>query len=133
VEALLFHDSSKSFVEDSMWDMVSSAKSSNPPLSKDIFLQERGTADDHWEDEAYGDQDAWGEDDEFEEDNWLSNDMSKTESLPLFYSLNRFIDHEACISAGSVEICRASFILDVVGEGADSTVKRAVEGKLVSQ
>jgi hypothetical protein len=56
--------------------------------------------------------------------------MSRMEPLPLFYSLNRFIDHEACISAGSVEICRASFVLDVVGEGASSTIKRAVEGKL---
>jgi hypothetical protein len=56
--------------------------------------------------------------------------MARTEPLPLFYSLNRFIDHEACISAGSVEIYRASFTLDVVGEGASSTVKLAVEGKL---
>jgi hypothetical protein len=57
--------------------------------------------------------------------------MSKTDPLPIFYSLNRFVDHEACISAGSVEICRALFVLDVVGEGASSTVKRAVEGKLI--
>ncbi len=56
--------------------------------------------------------------------------MSRTESLPLFYSLNRYIDHEACISAGSVEICRASFILDVVGEGVNSAGKLTVEGKL---
>ncbi len=55
--------------------------------------------------------------------------MARTEPLPLFYSLNRFIDHEACISAGSVEICRASFILDVVGEGISGT-KLTVEGKL---
>jgi hypothetical protein len=39
----------------------------------------------------------------------------RTRSLYIFYSLNRFIDHEACISAGSVEICRALFVLDVVG------------------
>ncbi len=52
-----------------MWDMVSSAKSSNPPLSKEIFLQERGLADDHWEDQAYGDHDDWGEDNESDEDN----------------------------------------------------------------
>ncbi len=45
------------------------AKSSNPPLSKEIFLQERGLADDHWEDETYGDHDDWGEDDESGEDN----------------------------------------------------------------
>jgi hypothetical protein len=33
--------------KDGMWDMVSSAKSSNPPLSKEIFLQEHGLSDDH--------------------------------------------------------------------------------------
>ncbi len=69
VEALLYQDASKSFVEDGMWDMVSSVKSSNPPLSKEIYLQERGLADDHWEDEANGDHDDWGEDDESDEDN----------------------------------------------------------------
>ncbi len=56
--------------------------------------------------------------------------MSKTDPLPIFYSLNRFIDHEACISAGSVEICRALFKLDVVGKGTGKAVKQAVEGKL---
>jgi len=56
--------------------------------------------------------------------------MSRTEPLPLFYSLNRFIEHEACISAGSVEICRALFILDVVGEGANNAGKLTAEGKL---
>ena len=56
--------------------------------------------------------------------------MSKTDPLPIFYSLNRFIDHEACISAGSVEICRALFKLDVVEEGTGYTAKRAVEEKL---
>ena len=55
---------------------------------------------------------------------------AEMESLPLFYSLNRFIDHEACISAGSAEICRASFVLDVIGEDANGSVKRAVERKL---
>ena len=69
VESLLFHDASKSFVEDGMWDLVSSAKSSNPPLTKELFLQEHGASDDHWEDEAYVDQDDWGEDDESDEDN----------------------------------------------------------------
>jgi hypothetical protein len=53
VENFLFHEASKSF--DGMWDMVSSAKSSNLPLSKELFLQEHGLADNHWEDEAYGD------------------------------------------------------------------------------
>ncbi len=52
------------------------------------------------------------------------------EPLPLFCSLNRFIDHEACISAESVEICRVSFILDVIGEDANDVAKQAVEGKL---
>ncbi len=69
METLLFHEASKSFVEDGMWDMVSSAKSSNPPLSKETLLQERGQADDHWEDETYGDHDDWGEDVESDEDN----------------------------------------------------------------
>ncbi len=50
--------------------------------------------------------------------------------LPIFYSLNRFIDHEACISAGSVQICRALFKLDVVGEGTGNTIKQGVEAKL---
>ncbi len=50
--------------------------------------------------------------------------------LPIYYSLNRFIDHEACISAGSVEICRALFKLEVVGGGTDNTFKQGVEGKL---
>ncbi len=52
-----------------MWDMVSSAKSSNPPLSKEVFLQERGLADDHWENDEYGDHEDWGEDGESDEDN----------------------------------------------------------------
>ena len=69
MESLLFHDASKSFVEDGMWDLVSTAKSSNPPLTKEIFLQERESAEDHWEDEAYGDQDDWDEDDESVGDN----------------------------------------------------------------
>ncbi len=69
VEALLFQEASKSFVEDGMWDMVSSAKSSNPPLSKEMILQERGLADDHWEDDTYGDHEDWGEDGESDEDN----------------------------------------------------------------
>ena len=51
-----------------MWDLVSSAKSSNPLLTKELFLQEHGSADDHWEDEAYVDQEDWSEDDEADED-----------------------------------------------------------------
>ncbi len=50
--------------------------------------------------------------------------------LPIFYSHNRLIDHEACISAGSVEICRALFQLDEVSEGTGNIVNQAVEGKL---
>ncbi len=69
MKTLLFHDASKSFVEDGMWDLVSSAKSSNPPLTKEVFLNERGPSDDHWEDEAYVDQDSWGEENESDEDN----------------------------------------------------------------
>jgi hypothetical protein len=68
-KTLLFQEASKSFVEDGMWDMVSNAKSSNPPLSKEMFLQERELADDHWEDDADGDHENWGEDDESDEDN----------------------------------------------------------------
>ncbi len=49
--------------------MVSSAKSSNPPLSKEMLLQERGLADDHWEDDTYGDHEDWDEGGESEEDN----------------------------------------------------------------
>ena len=68
VETLLFHDASNQFVEDGMWDMVSSAKSSHPPLTKEVFLQSSST-DDCWEDEAYGDQEDLGEDDESDEEN----------------------------------------------------------------
>jgi hypothetical protein len=39
VECLLFHEASRSFVDDGMWDMVSKAKSSNPPLSKEFFCK----------------------------------------------------------------------------------------------
>jgi hypothetical protein len=31
-----------------MWDMVSEAKSSNPPLSKELFLQTHDTEEDYW-------------------------------------------------------------------------------------
>jgi hypothetical protein len=39
VESLLFHEASRSVIDDEMWDMVSKAKSNNPPLSKEAFLQ----------------------------------------------------------------------------------------------
>ncbi len=46
--------------------------------------------------------------------------MARMEPLPLFYSLNRFIVDEACIHAGSTEIYRASFVLDVIGEDSQA-------------
>jgi hypothetical protein len=52
------------------------------------------------------------------------------ETLPLFYSLNRYLEQEVHIDAGSVEICRATFILDArkKGEGKENLI--SVEGKL---
>jgi hypothetical protein len=47
-----------------MWDMVSKAKSSNPPLSKEIFLQTHGQEDDCWEDEDCQDGDHGHEQEE---------------------------------------------------------------------
>ncbi len=56
VESLLFHEASWSFIDDGMWDMVSKAKSSNPPLSKEFFLQTHGQDGDCWEDDdCHGD------------------------------------------------------------------------------
>ena len=69
VESLLFHEASRSFVDDGMWDMVSKAKSSNPPLSKEIFLQTHGQEDDCWEDEDCQDGDQQEEEDSTEESN----------------------------------------------------------------
>jgi hypothetical protein len=40
-----------------MWDMVSKAKSSNPPLSKEIVLQTHGQDGDCWEDDDCQDGD----------------------------------------------------------------------------
>jgi hypothetical protein len=51
VETLLFQEASRSFLEDGMWDMVSAAKTSNPPLSKEVFLQTQGQSQDCWEDD----------------------------------------------------------------------------------
>jgi hypothetical protein len=48
VDNFLFQESSKSFVEDGMWDMVSEAKSRNPPLSKELLLQTHDTEEDYW-------------------------------------------------------------------------------------
>jgi hypothetical protein len=52
------------------------------------------------------------------------------EHLPLFYSLNRFLQHEGHIGAGSVEICRAEFLLDVLDVNLGMASQSKVEGKL---
>jgi hypothetical protein len=52
------------------------------------------------------------------------------EPLPLFYSLNRFLQHEEHIGAGSVEICRAEFLLDVLDATLGMASQAKVEGKL---
>jgi hypothetical protein len=52
------------------------------------------------------------------------------EPLPLFYSLNRFLQHEGHIGAGSVEICRAEFLLDVLDVNLGMASQAKVEGKL---
>jgi hypothetical protein len=64
---LLFQEASRSFLEDGMRDMVSAAKTSNPPLSKEMFLQTQGQAQDCWED-AEDDHDGEA-DNSSEEDN----------------------------------------------------------------
>jgi hypothetical protein len=70
VETLLFHDASRSFVDDGMWDMVSAAKTNNLPLSKEMFLQTQGQTQDCWEDELYAEDDHDAEaDNSSEEDN----------------------------------------------------------------
>ncbi len=52
------------------------------------------------------------------------------EPLPLFYSLNRFMQHvEGHIGAGSVEICRAEFLLDVFDVNRGMASQAKVEGK----
>jgi hypothetical protein len=71
VESILFHEASRSFIDDEMWDMISKAKSNNPPLSKEIFLQTHGQASDCCDDD---DQDGdhgheQEEDDSSEESN----------------------------------------------------------------
>jgi hypothetical protein len=48
---LLFQEASRAFLEDGMWDMVSTAKASKPPLSKEMFMQTQGQAQDCWEDD----------------------------------------------------------------------------------
>jgi hypothetical protein len=56
--------------------------------------------------------------------------MTNTEPLPLFYSLNRFLDHDDHIGAGSVEICRATFGLGVIDRENSKPAKISAEGKL---
>jgi hypothetical protein len=51
------------------------------------------------------------------------------EPLPLFYSLNRYLEHDEHIGAGSVEICRATFVLDVKKKGERQDALISVEGK----
>ena len=60
------------------------------------FFQERGQTDDHWEDDEASDDHGHDREgnDSTEERNWLSNDMARTEPLPLFYSLNRYLEHD---------------------------------------
>jgi hypothetical protein len=48
VETFLFQEASKSFIEDGMWDMVSEAESSNPPLSKELLIQTHEAEEDYW-------------------------------------------------------------------------------------
>jgi hypothetical protein len=62
----MFQEASKSFIEDGMWDMVSEAKASNPPLSKELFMQTHETEEDHWgknDDEHHEDSGNEGEED----------------------------------------------------------------------
>jgi hypothetical protein len=49
--------------------------------------------------------------------------MTNTEPLPLFYSLNRFLEHDDHIGAGSVEICTATFGLGVVDKESNKPAK----------
>jgi hypothetical protein len=56
--------------------------------------------------------------------------MAHMEPLPLFYSLNRFLQHDGHIGAGSMEICRAEFLLDVLEVNTGMTAQAKVEGKL---
>jgi hypothetical protein len=41
----------------STWDMASTAKTSNPPLSKEMFLQTQGQTQDCWEDDEDAEDD----------------------------------------------------------------------------
>ncbi len=66
VTIYLFQEASKSFIEDGMWNMVSDAKSSYPPLSKELLLQTHETEEDHWgknDDEHHEDSGSASEED----------------------------------------------------------------------
>jgi hypothetical protein len=56
--------------------------------------------------------------------------MANTKPLPLFYSLNRFLEHDDHTGAGSVEICRATFDLGVIDGKSSEPAKITAEGKL---
>jgi hypothetical protein len=66
VETFLFQEASKSFIDDGMWDMVSEAKSSNPPLSKELLIQTHEAEEGYWgknEDEHHEDHKSDNEED----------------------------------------------------------------------
>ncbi len=88
------------------------------PSVQRIFLQTHGQDGDCWEDDDCQDGDHGHEHEEgdsSEESNWLSSNIANMEPLPLSFSLNRFLEHDDHIGAGSVEIwCRATFDLGVV-------------------
>jgi hypothetical protein len=56
--------------------------------------------------------------------------MAHMEPLPLFYSLNRFLQHDGNIGAGSVEICRAEFLRDILDAILGIAAQANVESKL---
>jgi hypothetical protein len=56
--------------------------------------------------------------------------MALMEPLPLFYFLNRLLRHDGHIGAGSVEICRAEFLLDVLDVDLGMAAQAKVDGKL---
>jgi hypothetical protein len=50
--------------------------------------------------------------------------------LPLFYSLNRYLEYDEHSVAGLVEICSATFVLDVQRKGEGQESLSSVEEKL---
>jgi hypothetical protein len=55
--------------------------------------------------------------------------MAHTEPLSLFYYFNRFLQHDGHIGAGSVETCRAEFLLDILDGNLGTPAQANVEGK----